>query len=154
MLWPMVMPSIIKRTSAKFTFRAGCLLFLVITAAIPSMRAAKQTSNTMLWACLYTFSLVRSIAGATSFTSNSIILNSLLADHQGIGFFNGVNDSLAAFGKSLAPTVTGSLFATFTQEPALSGWPLDEHLPFYFLSSLCVFSVLISLRFGDVSKAR
>jgi hypothetical protein len=138
--------TVIRLTSATFAFRAGMVLFLVINAALPSLRAAKEVGDSLLWACLMAFALTRSIAGATAFTASTVILNGLLADHQGIGLFNGVNDSLSALGRSLAPTAMGSLFAAMTQPP-VGGWPWDEHLPFYFVSALCVVAVLISTRF-------
>ena len=41
-----------------------------------------EASYTLLWICLVTFALSRSIAGATAFTSITIILNVMLADQQ------------------------------------------------------------------------
>ena len=107
-------------------------------------------SDTLLWSCLIAFALSRSIAGATTFTSITIILNGMLADRQGIGFFNGINDSLSALGRSLAPTATGALFATMTQPP-VADWPFNEHLPFYCVSALCTVALLLSTRFVQPS---
>jgi len=164
MFFPILMPALIKKTSALSCYRAGTMLFCVINALLPSMRLAKAAGPDVLWICLIAFALIRSVGGVMTFIPTAIILNAMLKDARNVGFYNGLNDSLSALGKALAPTATGSLFAAMTtsqvvanaslinatanalrlQEPV---FPFDEHLPFFFISSLCLVALFLSFYF-------
>ena len=101
------------------------------------MRTALDAGGpSLLWTCLIAFALSRSCAGVCTFISNTIILNGLLSDASNVGFYNGLNDSLSALGRGVAPVITGTMFAAMTTSEAF--FPFDEHLPFYFVSFLAV----------------
>lgn len=153
MTWPLVVPALILRFSAITIFRFGICMFLVINLAIPSLPLLTDLGGeAALWSGLVVFALLRSIAGTSSFITGSIILNSLLADGGDVGFYNGVADSLSALGRAIAPTATGALFAAMTQSDD-AVYPFDEHFPFYFVSSTCVFVLILSTKLGDSGKA-
>ena len=145
-LFPMVLPKLIKATSPTFAFRLGATLFLVINALLPQMRTALDAGGpSLLWTCLIAFALSRSCAGVCTFISNTIILNGLLSDASNVGFYNGLNDSLSALGRGVAPVITGTMFAAMTTSEAF--FPFDEHLPFYFISLLSFVAILLSFGF-------
>jgi len=146
-LFPMVLPKLIKATSPTFAFRLGSALFLVINALLPQMRAALDAGGpSLLWTCLIAFALSRSCAGVCTFISNTILLNGLLSDSGNVGFYNGLNDSLSALGRGVAPVITGTMFAAMTTSDAY--FPFDEHLPFYFISLLSFVAILLSFGFA------
>jgi len=150
MLWPLVIPTLVKRIAPIGVFRLGAALFLIINAVLPEMRRVSEHPPS-LWACLMAFSLIRSIAGTSTFIAINIILNNLLKSGHGVGFFNGLNDSFLALGKGLAPATTGAIYAATAQGHADSAsglpYPLDVHLPFYIVSLLSTVGLALSFGF-------
>ena len=57
-----------------------------------------------------------------------------------------------AQGKAIAHHLEPSYFAAMTQA-AQPTYPLDEHLPFYFVSALCLVALLLSTRFRGKRRA-
>mmetsp|Transcript_40250 Transcript_40250/g.91143 ORF Transcript_40250/g.91143 Transcript_40250/m.91143 type:complete len:85 (-) Transcript_40250:465-719(-) len=75
----------------------------------------------------------------------ALISNGVVAS-GGAGAFNGLNDSLSALGRGLAPVITGTMFAAMTTSNA--SFPFDEHLPFYFVSFLSLLAIALSFGFA------
>jgi hypothetical protein len=150
LLWPLVFPLADRRFGTLACFRFGVCIFLVVQAAIPALRVLQQASASALWFGLTAVSVLRGIAGISSFTTVSVLMNNLVRGN--VGFVNGYASSCTALARALAPTTMGTVFALASRGGL--PFPLDVHLPFYVLSLICVLTLYLSTFFEAPAPAR
>ncbi len=144
LLSPILCPPIAKRIGAAGLFRLAVCMNALVAVAMPSLRLAASTPP-LLWGCLISLSLLRGAGGSFNFIATSILLNELIRDRA--GYYNGLNDSVGNCFRALAPLVSGSIFAAATHSER-AAFPLDEHLPFYLVSCICLLALALSRGFG------
>lgn len=93
---------------------------------------------------------VRGVGGMSTFIPGTILLNGMIS--KDAGTMNGLNDSLCALGRALAPSLSGALFAASTRHAQDAPFPFDRHLPFYNICLLALVALVISLRLGGCRK--
>jgi hypothetical protein len=120
-------------------------LFVLVQIMIPALKLAQSYSAGALWAGLVAVALVRGTAGVSSFTAITVIMNDLISGD--VGFVNGYASSVCSLSRAIAPTLMGSVFAASARLEM--PFPLDYHLPFYMISALCVFTLVLSARFNN-----
>lgn len=148
LVWPLLLSVADRRLGTVALFRCGVCAFVLVQASIPVLKRLQALSAAALWAGLIAVSLLRGIAGVTSFTAISVIMNNSISGDAGL--VNGFAASVTALSRALAPTLMGTIFALCvrTELP----FPLDFHLPFYLLCLLCLLTLALSLRFAPSAE--
>ena len=151
--FPLVLPRLMKRFGPLSVLRMGACIFFVVNAAIPQLTSLVAVDGDgaptpALWCGLLVISFVRGCGGMCTFIPSTILLNSMITGRAGL--YNGLNDSVSALGRALAPTLSGTIFALSTRHGRDAAFPFDRHFVFYNICSLCVVCLFLSLR---LSKA-
>ncbi|VDI82976.1 Hypothetical predicted protein [Mytilus galloprovincialis] len=137
-----VFPWCARKFGIKKTFLGGSMIMMVLTAIQPVAHLLHDRPSA-LWATLLVIILPLKVAVSCCFTATAIFINNSVEPSEA-GAVNGIAMTATAIGRTLAPTVGGSVFAWSISYGAKHlGPPFDVSLSFFFMS-LCCFITIVS----------
>lgn len=137
-----IFPLCAKKFGIKKTF-LGCSFLMMILTGLQPVCHPLYDRKLELWASLLVIILPLKVSISCCFTATALFINNSVEPEEA-GAVNGIAMTATAIGRTLAPTVGGSIFAWSISYGAKHlGPPFDVSLSF-FVMSLCTFITIVS----------
>ncbi|XP_065840287.1 uncharacterized protein [Oscarella lobularis] len=118
----------------------ACVFFMAFQPVISSIESVIP-----LWTVLFITLFMMRLSINVAYVMIAIFINNSVPKRQ-VGAINGLALSLAAVTRAVAPSVGASLFAwSISEGKGHVGFLLDYHLVFYFISTVFLISLLLSV---------
>eukprot|EP01135_Chromosphaera_perkinsii_P006547 Nk52_evm19s539 gene=Nk52_evmTU19s539 len=144
----LVIPFSLPRMGLRFSYLFSYVLLVPCILSFPLLNYIAVSEGTgdswLVWICFIIEQGLRSLCSAHAFSALILLVTNAVPETH-MGKAHGLGQSLAAFGRTIGPVLSGSLLSVFYYK--LNSWPLHEWYLWIFLSIFCLISALVSLMF-------